>query len=1175
MIKQWDAVQMANPTPAARKATEFSYDVPGGQTTVTYPEGNQEVQVYEAGLPVEITKAPGQTEEGTWTLTYDPVSGGPETVTDPNGNVSSVEWSTDGRMLSADNGVDPAVEWTYDPDTGLPLSVADPSGVTSTYTYDNDINLASVSTPLNGSTDREVFYRHDDPTHPGDVTSVIDPNGNEWVYDYDTYGNVVSVTDPVGDESQTTYDLAGRPVTVVAPKGVAGTPADYRSTVVYDLNGRAGGSFGPTAAAITDSFGRAPTATGLGSTDTGETWAATSGVWGTNGGAYAVSGTTPIATIDGPADGAVTATMPVAQDGMGVVFRLSDASHYWKFTADTATDTWTLAKVGGTAVSPVTTTTGTCCDPNALIGIYMQGSAIVVSVGGVPLAMVTDPDYTTNTRHGLIAPTGGTGRIGSFSTDAGGSRSYTGFDANGNAWFNIDGSNHSSWIGFDPNNQPITEHRADGSTITNTFDANGRLKSYSAPDPTGAPIDTVYGYDDQDRLVSEDPAGVVGATSYSYAYSPGGSPGGETMTATQPGGGTTTASFDAAGRVSALNYSDATADVSYGYDDNGRLTAMTRTGASASTWTYDDLGRMTGSTRAGRSVGYAYDLAGNNTAIVYPGSNTVTRGFDDASRLETVTDWNNDTTSFGYDPNSNLTTTSFPNGVVSTRTYDHENRPTNIAVTNTSGTLAAWAQTFDNNNFVSTVTATGVGTSQAYTYNQLNQLTGNGTQTFTYDTADNLTALDNTTHQAFNDSNQICWQTSTWTPTGDYTNPCGTTPGWSTTYTFDTRGNRLTTSFPYAETKTHTYDLANRLTTYTQGTTTSASYIYDGDGLRLAKTVNTTDTLYTWQDNTNLPQLLVDGTDNYLYGPQGEPIARIPTTGTTTYIHQDHLGSTRLLTNNTGTSSGTYTYTPYGTTQTHTGATVSLQYAGQYTDTETGYQYLRARYYEPTTGQFLTRDAAYGLTRLAYGYTYQNPINSVDKNGLWPWDDYCVIGVNCDEDATNVSPVCVVGVSCTDPNAKSFADSSSTGRTIQIVAAGVALGATALACIVSTLGGCTGALVEASPGFATFLFGAGGASAAECAIEDAADVSEVESVPFRSDTSHIFREALGHLAEDTAENRSVISGAISPANLASTITLPDGSTLARYFQTLSDGTQVWAEVRNGIITNGGVNAVPR
>ena len=83
-------------------------------------------------------------------------------------------------------------------------------------------------------------------------------------------------------------------------------------------------------------------------------------------------------------------------------------------------------------------------------------------------------------------------------------------------------------------------------------------------------------------------------------------------------------------------------------------------------------------------------------------------------------------------------------------------------------------------------------------------------------------------------------------------------------------------------------------------------------------------------------------------------------------------------------------------------------------------------------------------------------------------------------------------------------------------------------------------------------------------------------VAFRSDASHIFRDAAGHLADDTPENRALIQGAVDPANLRSTITLPDGSTLAKYFETLPDGTQAWAEVRNGTeITNGGLDATPR
>jgi uncharacterized protein RhaS with RHS repeats len=40
------------------------------------------------------------------------------------------------------------------------------------------------------------------------------------------------------------------------------------------------------------------------------------------------------------------------------------------------------------------------------------------------------------------------------------------------------------------------------------------------------------------------------------------------------------------------------------------------------------------------------------------------------------------------------------------------------------------------------------------------------------------------------------------------------------------------------------------------------------------------------------------------------------------------------------------------------------------------------RYYDPTTGQFLTRDPAVAATREAYGYVYGNPLNYTDPSGL-------------------------------------------------------------------------------------------------------------------------------------------------------------------------------------------------
>ncbi len=54
---------------------------------------------------------------------------------------------------------------------------------------------------------------------------------------------------------------------------------------------------------------------------------------------------------------------------------------------------------------------------------------------------------------------------------------------------------------------------------------------------------------------------------------------------------------------------------------------------------------------------------------------------------------------------------------------------------------------------------------------------------------------------------------------------------------------------------------------------------------------------------------------------------------------------------------GTYAYDAYGNQTTTTGNVYNpLRYAGEYLDSESGCYYLRARYYDPGTQQFLTRD---------------------------------------------------------------------------------------------------------------------------------------------------------------------------------------------------------------------------
>jgi RHS repeat-associated protein len=56
---------------------------------------------------------------------------------------------------------------------------------------------------------------------------------------------------------------------------------------------------------------------------------------------------------------------------------------------------------------------------------------------------------------------------------------------------------------------------------------------------------------------------------------------------------------------------------------------------------------------------------------------------------------------------------------------------------------------------------------------------------------------------------------------------------------------------------------------------------------------------------------------------------------------------------------------------------------GRVVDPETGLLYLRARYYDPATGQFLTRDPLEALTGQPYAYAADNPLNGADPLGLF------------------------------------------------------------------------------------------------------------------------------------------------------------------------------------------------
>jgi RHS repeat-associated protein len=198
----------------------------------------------------------------------------------------------------------------------------------------------------------------------------------------------------------------------------------------------------------------------------------------------------------------------------------------------------------------------------------------------------------------------------------------------------------------------------------------------------------------------------------------------------------------------------------------------------------------------------------------------------------------------------------------------------------------------------------------------------------------------------------------------------------TSTFTYDAGGDRTGFTASNGASQTYSYNQALELT----GIGSEVSYAYNGDGLRMSKTVGGTATPFTWDVAGGLPSVLEDGTNVYVYGPGELPLEQI-TSSTPLWFHHDQLGSTRLLTDSTGNTVATYTYTAYGSLSRSSGVPTPLLFSGQYRDAGSGLYYLRTRYYDVATGQFVTRDPRVATTLTPYGYASADPLNRVDPGG--------------------------------------------------------------------------------------------------------------------------------------------------------------------------------------------------
>ena len=902
-------------------------------------------------------------------------------------------------------------------------------------------NLTSVSTPIetptgaNNGTRTTVYY------HTGyceDVSKETDPDTNVWTYTYDQYGDKTSQTSPTvsDDEGGTAeqavtlwqYNNIGQMTAMMAPRyygnfqtttpcgapGDAfptGTPSPSNQIIgctvySYSADGQLLATVDPlgyTTSSTYDGDGNVLSTTdGDGNT--------TSYQYDADNERVATTNPTSASSLDPNKDVSNTGGWTV-QGGSGsnpmtsVLAKNvrqpnglpSTSSDIYDDSAD-AKDAATLNVAPYTLSSGQTVTGATVWvylnDPDCNVSLSLLASATTVYTHALTGCAASGDGWESITYTGSLTST----QLAALSLAI----TYTGTNASATyvyaAYVDVK-TTSISYTSYYPGGDVQEQIDGDGDTTTYHYDGLGHVASVTTP-PTATDTSgrtTYYQYDAQgDLLVKTNPS--VGTP----------------CTTTSTTAGCTIYTYDADDNLTAANYNDTTTptpNVTYGYDADGRRVCMsssttnrcapegtTPSASGVSTWTYDSADDVLSATNAaGATIGYAYDDEGDPTKTTYPGGvGAVTRQYDGDGRVESISDWKGNTTDYDYDEDGDIELIDGPGGE-DAYYYDAGDNIYNIFIDGSSAS-ATFYYTRDGDNNVTQVQSTGVPSdNHSYSYNGMSELATIDSANYTYDPAKRIDTQPSGVSGTYDDAGEIT----------KLTNSSG-----SSAFTYNADGDRTSGGIPGQPTGTYTYNQAGQLATATEGSGYTYTYAYDGDGLRISKTTSTKSETYTWDSVTgSVPLMLGDSTTqsgststtDYIYGPGDLPLESI-NGSTIVFYHHDQQGSTRVLTNVSGAFLGTATYTPYGAVSATTGTTTPLGYDGQYTDPETGFIYLRARYYDPTTAEFLTVDPQTAASGEPYAYADDNPLSESDPSGER------VLGTGWDKAGPPLSPVAALVV---------------------------------------------------------------------------------------------------------------------------------------------------------------------
>ena len=351
--------------------------------------------------------------------------------------------------------------------------------------------------------------------------------------------------------------------------------------------------------------------------------------------------------------------------------------------------------------------------------------------------------------------------------------------------------------------------------------------------------------------------------------------------------------------------------------------------------------------------------------------------------------------------------------LTSTYSYNNANMLTSLVNKNGKGTtLSSYSYSYNLDGNINKKTETGKTTT--YTYDGSNRLTGenitksgkNTNMSYTYDGAGNRLSLtvsgseNYVTTYNYDAGNRLI-KSSKKNSGASYSDVMY--------YSYDNNGNQTRIDKAREENtgkmklgiysanensgygyEFFTYDGLNQLIKYGDEKNNTASYEYLSNGLRLSKTVKGEKTSFIWDGNNIQFTISSDETVSYSRVPgymrasstkAMESSAPAMQRDCTLYLYNGH-GDVTGTTNKDGNIKKTYDYDAFGNEiSPDSSDTNPFRYCGEYYDSETESIYLRARYYNMSTGRFISEDPIKdGLNW--YAYCGGNPVMFVDPWGL-------------------------------------------------------------------------------------------------------------------------------------------------------------------------------------------------